>query len=666
MSTWVGRYAMVQGEVREHGPWMVDRRRQHEDGTLRLVVLTEPLDRRSAEFCHEVAEAIAALFARESLSITGGLLRALRQANANLAEWNRRSLREHRVAVGVTAIVVRDGEATIAQVGPGVAYIRSPRSIARLVTDGQPAATPLGADEHIDPLFTSASLDSAEILLLSSAAEAVVGVRIVQEVLDTGPERALAELFRYTREVPDMTAVLVADLDIDEEQAAASLDGDEDEAGDAPVEGQEIAFADVDSGIPEREPVQRPRGWRVVGGGDQGARLPSIRRTRTVGRRGVSAAMLPWRTVGAIVVGAALLVAVAWAVLPGLLQEDRAAELEAAITQAQAQLAAADTAQQVEEHRAALQEVLTLMERARALAPEDERVDALTAEANARLGVLDAVTLVETLTPVISFEGVITAPVVPEELTSGGTALWLRESGRGRVIRIDPGGGEPVEVFRTGETYDGTPAREPVGLAWDATTARMLILDAGRTLFAVADDPAATPTTVPLRDGAEMQSVTAIAVYLGNLYLLDPAAGEVWRYLAVETGFDSERSGMLGGQDLEGATGLAVDGDVFVMDDGQLRRFSQGREQAPMLAGIDQPAQSPTALVEDVLRNLFYVADRGNRRVVVGDREGRFVRQYRHADFTDLRGLAVAPDGQRVYLLSGAGVTAFPVQARAE
>ena len=102
MGIWVGRYSMVAGEVREHGPWLVDQLRDRDDGGVRLLVLAEPVDDRSAEFCGEVAEAVAALFSREALSVTGGLLRALRQAHYNLAEWNRRSLREHQVAVGLT------------------------------------------------------------------------------------------------------------------------------------------------------------------------------------------------------------------------------------------------------------------------------------------------------------------------------------------------------------------------------------------------------------------------------------------------------------------------------------------------------------------------------------------------------------------------------------
>src|SRR5690606_2149449 len=181
---------MVSGQVREHGPWLVDRVRRSEDQELRVVVMAEPTDARSAEFCHEVAEAVAVLFARESLSITGGLLRALRQAHANLAEWNRRSLREHRVAVGVTCAVVRDGqEVLLAQVGPGVAYVRRGDEIKRWHTSELPAAIPLGSSEPIEPLFTSLTLRDGQVLLLTENADAALGRHTVENALRAGPEQ---------------------------------------------------------------------------------------------------------------------------------------------------------------------------------------------------------------------------------------------------------------------------------------------------------------------------------------------------------------------------------------------------------------------------------------------------------------------------------------------
>ena len=671
MGVWVGRYAISHGEVQEHGPWLVDRQRRREDESLRLLVLAEPLDERSAEFCTEVAEAVAALFARESLSITGGLQRALQQAHTNLAEWNHRSLREHRVAVGVTCVVLREGEATIVQAGPGVVYAATAQGVTRLSTEGEPAAIPLGAAEAIAPRFTSTTVPGRTLLLLTSGVERAIGADDVEAALAVGPERALAELFRRTHGMRDMTAVLVADLDIDDSASPPPAPLDVDES----IAGREVVMPAVDSGWDrgrhERAPAARARGERLSGPRGGGARAPEVgqpvpfpairRPARVVGRR-YEDTPLPWRWIGLGVATLVAVAALAWTFGPGLLRDDRQAELDRAVATTQTQLGAAESAQRAADQRLALQAVLAATERARALAPGEPRVQEIEVRARARLALLDAVTDLPALTPVLKFDGALTAPVTPLALVGGGSALWMIESGRGRVFRIDAAGRTPpLEVFRAGTTYGGAVARDPVSIAWDATASRLLLLDAARNLFAIADDAQRTPKPLPLRGAGDMRSAVAIAAYLGNLYVLDPAGGAVWRYLPASEGFDSERAGVLGGAEIGTTTGLAVDGDVFLLDQTRLRRFRGGREAAPMLEGIDTPPKTPVAVTEDTLRGLLYVADRGNRRFILGDRDGAFVRQYRNVGFGDLRGAAVAVDGTRVYVLSGDGIALFEV-----
>ena len=225
MGTWVGRYAIVGGAVREDGPWLAEQLRFGDEERVHLFVLADPADERSAEFCQEVAGAVADLFASESLSLTGGLLRALRQAHQNLAEWNSRSLREHRISIGVTCVALRGDNATVAQVGPGLVYIAAPDGVHRLSSEGHAAAQPLGGDQPLDPLFTGVPLEGTKILLLSSAAEQVAGSAAIGQVLAAAPDRALAGIFQRTREVPDMTAVLIADVaDVEAAPAPVEID----------------------------------------------------------------------------------------------------------------------------------------------------------------------------------------------------------------------------------------------------------------------------------------------------------------------------------------------------------------------------------------------------------------------------------------------------------
>src|SRR5690606_20507081 len=133
-------------------------------------------------------------------------------------EWNRRSLREHQVAVGLTCVAIREGSATIAQGGPGSVYVAGPEGLEKVVTDALPAAAPLGGPEPVEPAFRAVDLADRQLLLLTSDVEGAVGATAIGHSLAAGPERALAELFVRTRQLSDMTAVLIADLDIDEEE----------------------------------------------------------------------------------------------------------------------------------------------------------------------------------------------------------------------------------------------------------------------------------------------------------------------------------------------------------------------------------------------------------------------------------------------------------------
>lgn len=645
MGIWVGRYSMVGGEPREATPWIVDRRRVGHEDSVRLVVLAEPADERSAPFCAEVAEAIAALFGRESLSITGGLLRALQQAHSNLAEWNRRSLHEHRIAVGVSCVAIRDTEATIALAGPGSAYRGGTAGVTRFSTEGTPAERPLGGDEPVEPQFLTTPFRDTTILLLTSSAEAVAGEQTIARAVAAGPERALGELYPHTRGMRDMSAVLLADLDVEEEDVAPIVP--------APVEPVTSPPATLDSGA-------EPPGLRRRRSGT----LPAVRApARAVGRGGATSVRLPWRLIGGV--SAAVLVGALFVglVLLPLLDDDHDKRITDLLAQATAELQSAEQARSAGDataERAAIEQASSTLERADAQAGDDPRVADLAATMEAARIRLDAVITVATLTRVATLDGILTAPAQPESLVAGGGALWLLERERGRIVRLDPESEFlPTLVYAPGEEYDGVIARAPLSMAWEAARGRLLVLDERRSLFAVPAGARAAPRALPLRGVEEIRSIAAIATYTGNLYVLDPEGGEIWRYVPAGDGFDSERQGLLGGSEIGTARALAVDGDVYVLEEDALRHFRLGDELPRLLAGIDAFPEAATGIAEDRSRGVIYVGDRERKRVVVSDRTGNFLRQYRHVDFDDMRGLALEPGGERLYVLTGRNIFAF-------
>lgn len=671
MSIWVGRYAIVDGAVREHGPAFVDRARQREEEHVRLLVLAEPVDARSAPFCTEVAEAVSELFSRESLSVTGGLLRALRQAHANLAEWNRRSLREHAVAVGITCVAIRDGEVTIAQSGPGAVYTWGPEGLQRHTATEGDAANPIGGAEAIAPQFHQLRVDGRLILLLTSNVEGQAGLPAIAAALAAGTERALPDLFVRTRNIANMTAALVADLDVTEEALAAA-------------EAEAARLAEP-TGAP-RDRWQEDRSPRTLDSGtdllDAARRFsfPSLRRDRgpysgagsgpgalsRVGARraaaGASGGMpefAQWKPIAMVIAALAALILAAYCALPSFLAEDRTSQLNDALTSAQAHITAAQQATDGGQGRSELDAARNDIARARGLRANDPRVGEMQTRVDQLAQTLNAVVdLGDGLKRVVAFDGTVTAPFNMVTAVFGDNALWIVESQRGRVFRIDPAGrAEPTEVYRTGATYGGTTARDPRAITWDASGQRLLLVDATPTLFVIA--PGKTPSPATMRGAKDLKSIAALATYSGNLYVLDPQGGEVWRYLPGGDGFDSERAALLGGVDLADARAFTVDGDFYILGGSSVRRFRPPRELTPLLQGIDRPIASAAGLAGDAQRQLFYVGDRGGRRVVVSDREGVYRRQYRHPQFADLRGVALSADGSIAYVLTGDGLYTF-------
>ncbi|MSP21428.1 MAG: hypothetical protein EXR66_00115 [Dehalococcoidia bacterium] len=640
MGIWVGRYAIANGEVLEHGPWLVERRRVRDDDAIRLLVLAEPVDERSAEFAHEVADAIASLFRRESLSLTGGLLRALRQAHANLAEWNRRSLREHRVAVGITCVAIRDREATIAQLGPGTVFVRTGELVRPL--ERQPASRqPLGGTDAVEPDFTRIALEHNDLLLLTSNVAESIGIEAISAALQVGPERALADLFLATRNLEEMTAVLIANLpQIPDEDEDAPLD----DGRGVPGLREQAAPVRVES---SSDPQPRP--YRAA---------PRLRQ-RTAGSRGIlPAALLDWRRGAAGLGGLLLLIAIAWGTLPGLLREDREARFVQAAALTRAQLNSAAQEQDPERAREALTLAQAALAEARGLAPSgDARVAELERSAAELAASLDRVTQVSDLRTVLAFQGAISAPL-QGSLLAGANLLWIVDRGRGRVSVFDPAGAAPPrEVYRSGDRYDGLVARDPMTTAWDQQGSRLLVLDAERALWGVT--AGAPPARLTLRGTADLRSTTAITSYAGNLYVLDGRANEVWRYIPAGTGYDSERTALLGGGTFTDARALLVDGDVFVLDGPAVRHFRLSAELPALLRGIDRAPAAPVAIAEDVQRSRFYVADPEARRVVVSDRGGAFTGQLRHPAFFDLKSIALPAEGGTMYVLTSNGVYAF-------
>jgi hypothetical protein len=218
---WVNQFGIVDGEAREESPWVgvfPEGGRVEPQEAVDLFVLVEPALPGSEDYCRDLSQAIGKQFREERLSLTGGILRALRSAHENLRDWNRRSLKRDRVAAGVSCLALRatasqGWEAYLGQVVPAAAAILHQGSLTRLDPTLPDAAEPLGLHEEFWPDLSRHEFHEGDrLLLLSSGLAAALSDEELIEALLPPPEETLPMIYRKGREMPYCAAVLVSVL----------------------------------------------------------------------------------------------------------------------------------------------------------------------------------------------------------------------------------------------------------------------------------------------------------------------------------------------------------------------------------------------------------------------------------------------------------------------
>jgi len=220
---WVGQFGIVNGEAREQTPWVgVYPDPGHADETSDIYLIVEPALPGSEEFCEELKEVVGSVFHKEKVSLTGGMLRALRSAHEQLREWNQRSLKEHRIAAGVSCAAISDRTVYLGQVAPcWAAYYRDGR-LAIVKPTLLEAAEPLGLYDEFLPEFSRVELKGdGRLLLLSPALAESLAADDLTEALALSAEETLPALYRKGRSLPNCGAILVAAVDAGDTGQAA-------------------------------------------------------------------------------------------------------------------------------------------------------------------------------------------------------------------------------------------------------------------------------------------------------------------------------------------------------------------------------------------------------------------------------------------------------------
>lgn len=184
----------------------------------------------------------------------------------------------------------------------------------------------------------------------------------------------------------------------------------------------------------------------------------------------------------------------------------------------------------------------------------------------------------------------------------------------------------------------------------------------GETLFALTppgihavslDDKKTTNAVIKKVD--EWGTIISLVSYGGNIYLLDTAKSRIWKYVAVDKGFSELREYLNADTlpDLHKTTGMAIDGSVWMgTTDGKILRFTQGKENPIVVQGVEPAfAQSLYVYTNDTLKYLYVLEPRA-KRVVVLEKDGLYLAQYRWEDDILPSAMVVSEQEKKILLLA--------------
>lgn len=162
-------------------------------------------------------------------------------------------------------------------------------------------------------------------------------------------------------------------------------------------------------------------------------------------------------------------------------------------------------------------------------------------------------------------------------------------------------------------------------------------------------------TTVSKKD-PDLSNTTDIAGFGSNVYVLDPDASQIWKYVPTGSGY-AEKAKYLSASvkaDLKGAKRMQIESSVYVMKDGgEILRFTKGVQDNFALSGLDKGIKNPASFFTSSDVDNVYILDTGNSRLVVVDKTGNFKSQYQGDKFAVASDVVVDETGKKAYLLEG-------------
>lgn len=163
-------------------------------------------------------------------------------------------------------------------------------------------------------------------------------------------------------------------------------------------------------------------------------------------------------------------------------------------------------------------------------------------------------------------------------------------------------------------------------------------------------------------DWGEVVAMSEFGAFKGNIYIFDKKNSRILKYTSIENDFLPTKDYLATDTkpNLSNGISMVIDGSVWVLSsDGKMFRFTSGKPDFFSMTGLDVPFSLPTVLYTDEDSKNLYVLDRGNKRIVVFDKDkklGEYVSQYVWDGLGDAADFVVDEENKKMFILLGSKI----------
>ncbi|MFH1412553.1 MAG: hypothetical protein ABIG10_00790 [bacterium] len=258
---------------------------------------------------------------------------------------------------------------------------------------------------------------------------------------------------------------------------------------------------------------------------------------------------------------------------------------------------------------------------------------------------LNNVTRLDSLEQLVSFE----KEIKPENLALVNGQLYLSDSSSKAIYSVDINDPAPKTAIQgSGIKNLSMPIADDNHNIYYLTNNSIAIFDpSSKQLQIMSSD------LLPA-------NISAITVFNNRLYAFAPQDEQIYRYNRYGSSFGNKQD-WLKQNELQEIKSMSIDGFIYILSENTVYQYGGGRKQNFTLEEINPIMDKPSKIIALKNYELLYIIEPTNDRLIVFNKNGKFLAQYTSNSFSNLIDFTVDESGQTIYLLDNNTIYQIPI-----